>query len=215
MSYIIPITVIDDFFENPVDVRNFALSQEFRPDPEHKWPGTRTKRISTLNYKLFDFVIKKVLKVFYSDDESYEYESSMYFQMSDKSYGSGWVHADVESLITGIVYLNINESLNAGTSICQPKSTGILPINLDSKIQFYKKEIDNCDKERYENNTQFDDSVIIKNKFNRLVLFDSHLYHKADEFIGDSTDTSRLTLIFFINKFLVHNYPIQRMRRFI
>jgi hypothetical protein len=32
-----------------------------------------------------------------------------------------------------------------------------------------------------------------------MVLFDGHLYHAAQEYNGDSKDSSRLTLVSFIN----------------
>ena len=139
----------------------------------------------------------------------------MYFQKSNKHFGKGWVHADVDFLITGIIYLNPIESLNSGTSIYQAKRTGAEPIHSDIKQDFYKGKIENCDVARDENNNQFEETVVVKNKFNRLVLFDSHLFHSANEFVGNDADSERLTLVFFINKLFIHQYPIQRMKRLV
>ena len=71
------------------------------------------------------------------------------------------------------------------------------------------KELDHF---RKENNEQFIESIVVKNKFNRLIAFDSHLYHSA-EGIDDDDTHDRLTLVFFIEKLNVDEYPLQRLRR--
>jgi len=215
MSYLIPTTIVDNFFEDPIKIREYALTQEFFNDPENSWPGQRTRPVPSINPKLFHHVIKKSLKLFYRDDEQFEYESTMYFQLSDVSYGTGWIHADVANMITGIIYLNPGADLSAGTTIYQPKNIGNEPINSDIKTESFKGTIQNCIQARNENNDQFEETIVIKNKFNRLVLFDSHLYHSANDFIGTDKDSSRLTLIFFINKLFTRNFPIHRMKKIV
>ena len=42
MSYLIPTTIVDNFFEDPMKVRDYALSQDFFSDTERSWPGKRT-----------------------------------------------------------------------------------------------------------------------------------------------------------------------------
>jgi hypothetical protein len=215
MSYLIPTTIVDNFFEDPIKIREYALSQDFFSDPENSWPGKRTNPLPKINPNLFQHVIKKSLKIFYRDDEQFEYESTMYFQLSDCSYGTGWVHADVANMITGIIYLNPNGQLSSGTTIYQPKIIGAEPINLDIKQQSFNGTIQDCTQARNENNDQFEETIIIKNKFNRLILFDSHLYHSANDFIGNDKDSSRLTLVFFINKLFTRNFPIHRMKKIV
>ena len=213
MSYLIPTTIVDNFFEDPMKVREYALAQNFFSDAESSWPGKRTDPLPKINPKLFHHVIKKSLQIFYRDDEQFEYESTMYFQLSDCSYGTGWIHADVANMITGIIYLNPNGQLSSGTTIYQPKTVGNEPINLDIKQQSFAGTIQDCTQARDENNDQFEETIIIKNKFNRLILFDSHLYHGANDFIGNDKDSSRLTLVFFINRLFTRNFPIYRMKK--
>ena len=213
MSYLIPTTIVDNFFEDPIKIRDYALSQDFLNDTENSWPGKRTNSLHIINPKLFHHVIRKSLQIFYKDDEQYEYEASMQFQLTDCSYGTGWVHADIYNMITGIIYLNPDNQLSSGTTIYQPKTIGNIPINLDIKQEYFKGTIQNCTQAQNENNNQFEETIVIKNKFNRLVLFDSHLYHSADNFIGNDKDSSRLTLIFFINKLFTRNFPIYRMKK--
>ena len=215
MSYLIPTTIVDNFFEDPIQIRNYALSQDFSNDLENSWPGKRTNSLHIINPKLFHHVIKKSLQIFYKDDEHYEYEATMQFQLTDYSYGTGWVHSDSDNIITGIIYLNPNDQLSSGTTIYQPKTIGNTPINLDIKQQYFKGTIQDCTQARNDNNDQFEETIVIKNKFNRLVLFDSHLYHSANNFIGNDLDDSRLTIIFFIDKLFTRNFPIHRMKKIV
>ena len=214
-NFCIPTTVVDDFFDNPEYIREYALSLEYTKDEESKWPGKRSKQLHELNPELFTFVINRALGLFYTPGEDYnKWEAKCSFQLVDKTYGNGWVHKDVE-LITGIVYLNKEYNPNAGTTIYERK-TGHSLLNIDKKTQFFKGEIDLATAERYrkENNDQFEESVRIKNKFNRLVMFDSNLYHGANDFAdyNNQQDTDRLTLVFFIQKIDTYQYPITRMK---
>jgi len=211
----IPTTVVDDFFDNPDYIRDYALSLEYTRDPEYMWPGKRTSQLCDLDPNLFEFVINRALSVYHKPGLDYtEWQAKCYFQLVDKSYGNGWIHVD-DALITGIVYLNKDCNPNAGTTIYERK-TGDSLLNSDKKQQFFKGEIDLETEKSYrkENNDQFEESVTIKNKFNRLVMFDSALYHGANDFADNSNQQNgdRLTLVFFVEKLDVHLHPIVRMK---
>jgi hypothetical protein len=46
---ITPVTVLDNFFDDPNSIRSWALAQEFISDPLGNWPGKRTKPLGHLN----------------------------------------------------------------------------------------------------------------------------------------------------------------------
>ena len=48
----LPLTVVDNFFETPTLVRNFALQQEFFKGDRGNWPGIRTKFLDELDINL-------------------------------------------------------------------------------------------------------------------------------------------------------------------
>ena len=211
----IPTTVVDDFFDNPEYIRDYALSLEYVKDLEYTWPGKRTKQLYEIDPALFEFVINRALSLYYRPGIDYtEWRAKCCFQLVDKSYGNGWIHKDKET-ITGIVYLNKDANPSAGTTIYERK-TGHSLLNNDKKQQFFKGEIDPKTAEIYrqENNDQFEETVTIKNKFNRLIMFDSALYHGANDFadINNQQEGDRLTLIFFIEKIDVYQHPIVRMK---
>jgi hypothetical protein len=212
-NLIIPHTIIDGFFNDPDVVREFALEQDFFKDPENKWPGKRSKPLHELHPELFYYIHKKFLNLFYpkGDMTPYLYTATSYFQLIDSNYNSGWVHCDIEAL-TIIIYLNRNPNKNAGTIIYSPKIEGHGTINGDKKQNLFSGVINEEEGKNYrlENNNRFQEEIIIKNKFNRLVAFDSHVPHGVQDY---SNDESRLTLVSFIHNLQVENYPIHTMHR--
>jgi hypothetical protein len=218
-NIIIPTTIVDNFFDNPDKVRQWAIQQSFRPDELGRWPGLRSKQISELDNLFFDSVVRKSLSLFFDLQQEIDisWVASMGFQIVHKNYDSGWVHSDVSvSQITGIVYLNKDTNLAGGTSIMRKKEN-ILSLDLSFnkfKEESYlkKRTIQEVEEYREKHNNQFEETINISNVYNRLVLFDSHLYHKAQSFFGEDDD-ARLTLVFFISKLLVNNSPISRLHR--
>ena len=62
--HIIPVSVIDNFLSNPNSIRNWALRQEFFPDPNGQWPGQRTKLLSEINPELANLISCKYFNLF-------------------------------------------------------------------------------------------------------------------------------------------------------
>jgi hypothetical protein len=218
-----PITVVDDFFECPDEVREFALQQEYLPDPDNKWPGKRTKPLHELNPALFSNTINRVFSLFYNLEKTpTSWITNAYFQKVSEKYEEGWVHMD-DNICTGIVYLSKSKN-KCGTTIYRP----IDPINArlkneNKKIESFKNTdlITSTKDFRLENNKQFRPTTIIQEEYNRLVFFDAHLLHSANEFYGnkDDDDDARLTLVFFVKQIHIHEddafFPVPRMKKYI
>ena len=165
INSIFPTTVVDGFYSIPEQVVEFANQQEYNKDLNNKWPGKRTNCLSTINYNFYDSTIKKILALYYPENQDYTYAADMFFQKVDKSFGEGWVHSDApDSLVTGIIYLNPISNPNAGTSIYQYKSVGVKNINKDEKRAFIEGSLANNDQYRKENNDQFEEVIALKNK---------------------------------------------------
>jgi hypothetical protein len=214
----IPLTVVDSFFDDPNAIRDFALAQEFLPDPTGQWPGVRTQSLHLIDNDIFDIFTKKYFSLFFSI-EQLGWSVDARFQKIGKHYGKGWAHNDVGPMITGIVYLNSNPAPNSGTVLLDKKSlrsNSRLNDKQTDKIAFYKNQTSEEEVEsfRQRNNNEFNDSVIVNAKYNRMVTFDSHLIHKAQDFYG-TADDERLTLVFFVHDITTANTPIYRSRRHI
>lgn len=211
-----PLTVVDNFLENPDKVRNFALHQEFFKDDENRYPGMRTKAISEIDPFFCNELIKKVFSIYFNfNNEELAWNVDARFQLIDSSYGEGWIHQDINKT-TAIIYLSPNSDLKNGTSIYKTKNN-VLNANLDffanKKLSFFKGDV-SCEEsktDRDQNNAQFEETINVSNVYNRLLLFDANEYHSAQSFVNDSKE-QRLTLIFFINSVSVPKTPIERSK---
>lgn len=221
MMHTIPVTILDNFLDDPDKIRAWALQQEYHLSKDGAWPGLRSKSIHELDTRFFHLVCRKFFSQFYDlqNMEEINWEVTMMFQMVAEGYNSGWIHSDERnSQITGIIYLSPNANLNGGTSIYRDKSNLIQPnhdhteIKKDSHLNKIMTQESKKNKENH--NSQFEETIRVSNVYNRLISFDSQLIHGAQDFFGEGQD-SRLTLIFFVNKLFVNNSPIGRVRRMI
>jgi hypothetical protein len=215
-----PVTILDNFFDDPDAVRRFALEQEYKKDPENKWPGKRTDLIFNLNKELFNHFTRRFFSLFwdfkYSD---IDWSVNAYFQKIDSRYNSGWVHPDRYTILSGIIYLNPNPNTNGGTSIFYRKKDKPFSDTIYEEIKekSYSDRISNEESEKYrlENNNQFKETIRINNVYNRLISFDSYQFHSANSFFGDEKEnTERLTLVFFLEKMGSSVLPVVRAKQF-
>jgi|APGre2960657444_1045066.scaffolds.fasta_scaffold06881_2 hypothetical protein len=203
MNYSIPTTIVDNFFNDPIEVREFALKQEFTSDPTNNYPGKRTESVAKLNLALYQHVLDRFHSVFYSSlSEIEECNASMTFQLIDKTFKSGWVHRD-STIFSGLIYLNPLPNPEGGTTIYKPLYTGTTEMSLEGNQS-------RSEEDKLKNNSNFAESIVIKNQFNRLIAFDSRQFHAAINFFGDTDQTSRLTLVFFIERLITDKLPMQR-----
>lgn len=201
MTYISPVTIVDNFYDDPIAVREFALSLEYEPDPYNLWPGVRSKPLHEVDLSFFRFTIERYLSIFYAPSQIQGWQAKAHFQKVSSKSEKGWVHRDPQ-MSSGIIYLTPGASPTSGTSIYTPKNVGHYGGDPDNKQILPASERD-------AHNAMFDESIIVKNKFNRMVSFDGHMWHGVNEF----PDEERLTLVFFIEKLGVDHFALQRMNR--
>lgn len=221
MNDIIPITVIDEFFIDPYEVRKYGLEVTKNTQTVNNitYRGKRSECLSEINSSLYKSIIQKIVSIFYSskNEEDITLKVEIKYQLTDESFGNGWVHSDSGiSLLTGIIYLNPDAPLDCGTSLYYPKKIGVT--QLHEKIKKIANTDENLRKSSYyqqcreENNQQFKKILTANNIFNRLFLFDSNYYHCADRFFGKTKDDSRLTLVIWVHELYVKETPISRCR---
>lgn len=215
----IPATIIDDFFESPTLLRNYALSCEF----PHKgiYPGVRTACLKDINPELYQQITSKIMSVFFDlSKDRVDWDFDIRFQLAPEEYKEGWAHTDGDvANFAGVVYLNQNAPLNGGTSLCYPS----VPSNWRDETytiqtmmyrdKLYSGEIDNADEKRIEHNNQFYTTLEVQNIFNRAFIYDGNKWHKENKLFG-SGKGSRLTLVFFANilTFNQTKTPLQRWK---
>tara|TARA_Y100000004_G_scaffold196857_1_gene268433 strand:- start:442 stop:1050 length:609 start_codon:yes stop_codon:yes gene_type:complete len=199
-----PVTyIIDDFYNNPLEVRDFALRLNF--DVTGNFPGKRTKPHVT---KDIQDSIEEVLfphygKISNFNTTDYEfdkngnnlgenYNGTFYLTFEDDIQ---WYHADVHNRWAGVLYLNPDVSPDFGTGIYKW---------LGNNSMFYdynnKELMDTMWKDCQSNDSwQLVDQI--GNVFNRLVLYRGDLFHKPLKSFGNNLQSGRLVQVFFFDTF--------------
>jgi hypothetical protein len=201
-----PVTVIENFYENPDAIRKFALAQKFvfchnRKNFEYVYPGGRTKDIVDINPVLHEKICKKLVSVFHNSEHDYmRWAISTSFQSVTEEYKQGVIHTDQNTIFAGVLYLTPDAPLNSGTSLFRK--------NKNFNEQEYERAfIENHNRFKegkiamttdYHN--MFDEIVRVNNVYNTLIIYEGSHFHAANQFFGKTLKDSRLAQVFFINK---------------
>ena len=175
------LVVVDDFYSNPDGVRQFALQQEFKQ--RETFPGPRTQSFinddvkTTIQNIIFNYA-GKVLNWNDRDGLTGSFEMEM---AKDRS----WIHTDHFNTWAGVLYLTPNAPLSGGTAFYRHKKTGATRAH-------ELKEYDSQDM------TKWEVTDIIANRYNRLVLYHSDLFHNSIDYFGQSKENGRLFQLFFL-----------------
>jgi hypothetical protein len=192
-----PTTIVDGFFDNPDEIRSLALRQQYTKDIQDRWPGTRTEDLALVSPVVFHTICNKILSLFYTANQPYSYVAQANFQIVGKEYKSGWIHKDA-FVITAIVYLT-PESFSGGTSLYIKKQIDFNDNDyLQDKFANYKKGFDQGSS-RDLHNQNYLETLNVNGLYNRLLVFDSNIYHAAQDFFGNNKEESRLTLVIFFS----------------
>jgi hypothetical protein len=212
-----PAICIDDFYPDPTAIRKFALEQEFY-NGTGNWPGKRTEFLHKLNPELFDQFCKKLFSVFYDFGKSnitWNVETAFHLidplaPSKDSPKNKGWIHLDGDiSMYAGIVYLTPGADIDAGTSMYRLINKDTVD-HTDVKESYYLQGIDKqYDETITRHNSSFEETVRFNNVYNRLVAYDSGIYHGINNY--HTGNLPRLTQVFFITEVnSTSNFPLQR-----
>ena len=210
-----PITCVDNFFDNPNEIKNYAESLDYTLSQDGKWPGERSDYLHEINPGFFNWCCKKTLSIYFPQVHEYlEWSATMQFQRingSDYDH-EGWIHKDNDdNEFTSIVFLS--EENKCGTSFYKPKLDSEL-IYLNDKHLGYKNQKTNLNLLK-EANSKFEKTITFDSTYNRMISFDGGYAHGADNF----GTNERLTLITFFSNIkatlpnLSLKYPISEMKR--
>lgn len=189
--------VVDDFYEDPDYVREFALRQVFVDGGIGKgYMGNRTGDFffaPDMKYA-FESIIGKKINNWYDGD----YCNGV-FQYCTK--GDRLVYHCDEQDWAGAIYLNPNAPYNTGTSFYASKRNGQRGgsgCELDCSTVFKPEK----DEDPFLNPNLYEKVDEVGNIYNRLVLWDASLIHAASEYFGENPENpenSRLFHLFFFN----------------
>lgn len=215
-----PVTIIENFYENPDAIRKFALAQQFTyckevPNIQYVYPGGRTKDLSILDKVLFDKICTKLVTVFHNaEHDVMRWRITTSFQSVSEEYSQGVIHTDNNTVFAGVLYLTPDAPLNGGTSLFRKnkkfdevKYERAL-VEMDERFKAGEIVMDTS------YHSMFDEIVRVNNVYNTLIIYEGRHFHAANDFFGKTLDDSRLAQVFFVSKIDAQKqsvFPISRV----
>ncbi len=189
--------MVDNFYKDPYEVREFALSRgSYQPHVEyHK--GQRTEE----NFKpegvkkaIEQLLQKKIIKWD-------EHGANGVFQFCTSEDAIVY-HVDSQSY-AAVVYLTPDAPPECGTTFYKSKVNGLRESPKDETVKRLNKSKEHLTFEIFSSGfydkTKFETVDVIGNVFNRLVIWDAQLIHAASEYFGSELHDSRLFHMFFFD----------------
>lgn len=178
--------IADDFYEDALEVREFALSQEF--NVTGNFPSARTESFSTESAKqiIQNLIMPHGGQITYWPDG---YNGAFQFTTQ---YDRSWIHADSGTTWAALVYLTPNAPLSAGTGLFKHKETGLSEWPDDEELQ----NLVNADSQDL---TKWEMIDRVGNVFNRIVLYRGYIFHQSLDYFGKNKHDGRLFQTFFFN----------------
>ena len=211
-----PTLCFDNFFNDPQEVVKIAKNVEYQK--VNKIPGYRSKPLDEIDVDLFRAITLKKLSVYFPNSyQDIDYSAYSVFQKTNSGTIDGWVHYD-DCFFTSIVYLTDSD---VGTSVYHKKDLGHITDLNQGKFDYFENyenynsdELERIKIIRDSINSDFDETINFKGRYNRCVQFagkNYHASHQQDEVNGGE---ERLILITFFNglnlntnKFAKDAYP--------
>jgi hypothetical protein len=181
--------IVDNFYENPDEVRQFALEQEYieggfgrgfigrRTNQQFLFPG--------LKEQFEDVVGKRITKW-------EEYGMNGRFQIAWA--GEPLVYHCDNQTYGGMLYLTPNAPFQCGTTLYAHKQT--------RARTYFDNGWDaawNHSGGSHLDGTPFEPVDVLGNVYNRLVIFDGSCIHSASQYFGNMKENARLWQMFFFD----------------
>lgn len=190
------VIITEDFYDNPMAVREHALSQEYQV--RGNYPGIRT--ISFLNDSVKS-TINRIISphagnVTWWGGEGPENYTGCY-QITTAADRT-WIHADHTTKWAAVLYLTPEAPHTAGTGLFRHKSSGLFqqPRLPNGTIDSIKEHTLQGEFQDYTKWELFD---VIGNRFNRLAMYRGDYYHASLDYFGKNLQDGRLFQVFFFN----------------
>ena len=186
--------VVDDFYENPDQVRDFALNTEKYAGGLGKgFMGNRTADayFAPQMQQVFENILGMRIANWYDG----EYCNGVFQYCVDGDHlvyhcdGQDWA---------GAIYLTPDAPFDSGTSFYASKRNRQRGGN-NTEFDFETAFAPEKDEDPHLNPNLYEKVDDVGNVYNRLVLWDAQLIHAASSYFGDKPDNSRLFHLFFFN----------------
>jgi hypothetical protein len=175
------VIITDDFYSNPDSVREFALQQDFTV--KGNWPGRRTNSFLTEDTKT---VIQNIIRSAAGEVTDWHARPGLTgsFEIAT-ALDRSWIHTDHHNTWAGVCYLTPDAPYTSGTGLFRHRATGA---TMSHELAEYESQ----------DRTKWDLIDVIGNRYNRLVMYRSDLFHTSLDYFGSDLYNGRLFQLFFI-----------------
>ena len=195
------IQIIDDFFENPDEIRELALKMSYPEQNESNFPGRNS--LQRLDVSEIDNVISGLVGTRLKPMTQLSHGKFRITLANDK--GLGDIHLD-NSHWSGILYMSKDIKAQSGTDFFRhiPTNTDSMLLN-DAQIEKLgwkdreeaNKRVNEIVKAHSNDRTQWEHIMRVPMKYNRLLLMRPWLWHTAGPGFGSSLEDGRLVFLLF------------------
>ena len=193
--------VVDNFYQNPEMIRNFAISAEKEPESGGNYSGVMTndafitqEHLDALNLLVGQqtFPSTQLTGKFRFTKESDTWKQDIHFDPGENN--SSWA---------GVVYLTPDVQTD-GTHFWKHKRTGLeaIPLTLEGIQEHGWNGVDDLKvflETEGNDHSLWEKTLTIPYKYNRLVLFRPWLFHSPGKSFGDTFENCRLIQTFFLS----------------
>lgn len=189
--------VVDDFYDDPLFVRDFALKQTYfkgegavgeRTRAQFLFEGLKERFEEIMQIKIAD----------YTETKHGWYDEGINGRFQCCIGGVPQVFHNDDQQWAGLIYLTPDAPPQSGTSFYRHKETKVYH---SSQIDWSVGENGNVySLDTFLDPTPYERQDMVGNVFNRLVIFDGQLIHSGNDYFGHSLETGRLFQIFFFNE---------------
>jgi len=175
--------VVDNFYYNPDEIRNFALGVDYISDLRY-FKGLR----STTSFRppglkeVFESIIGEKINV-------WDYGNNGCFQICTAE--DPQVYHNDEQRWAAMIYLTPNAPFQSGTRLHSSKLTGARHLADPNFCGSFAGG--------FYDGTKFDTVDDVGNVYNRLAIMDAKCIHSAGPYFGYDKPTGRLTHLFFFD----------------
>jgi len=197
----------NNFFNNPDKIVELANRMEY--EKSKRYPGKRTINLlesTDAEIKSFGiFVAKKIAREVFPGISQFVIHISFHINevYNDTIANAGWIHND-DVTLAGLVYLTPTEkNISSGTSIfLKHGEESFTTEDFPSRTEFNSTSVvtEEYKKDLKLNHANFEETIKIGNLYNRLIAYDSNLWHRPNNFQTSTLDP-RITLLFFIDNY--------------
>ena len=188
--------VVDNFYKDPYEIRDFALQQTYYPGEGAVGSRTRKQYLFGGLKQQFESILGQKIQD-HTDDNFGWYDVGINGRFQSCPAGTPSVfHCDSQKW-AAVIYLTPDAPPQGGTSFFRHKET---KIHHNSQIDWSSGQGEKVfNQKTFLDGSPYEKIDTVGNVFNRLVIFDGGLIHSGENYFGWDLESSRLFHIFFFS----------------